>query len=135
MPTREPFYAERPVFVKIAFKAAGRDWQVGEEFPWSTRGIKESKVAMLYKQNFLKHDKTAVVEQKIGDGLDEMLFEELMNLTNKINEKVEAHTTNKSNYNKAKVKKVTGSSEISRQNQIRNIRRFRQSGAAWMEFK
>ena len=133
MPVREPFYADRPVFVKIPFSAAGRKWERGQHFDWSVRGIKEEKVALLYKQNFLLHDTKRVVEQKVGDGLDELSLEELMTLTDQINEKVAQHTTTKTNYTKSKVKKVTGKGEISRQNQIRNIRRFRQTSAAKFE--
>lgn len=129
----DPFYSERPVFVKRPFMAAGRKWGYDQEFSWSTRGVPEETAATLYYQGFLKHDPALVVEQKVGDGLDELTLPELMNKVDELNALVRRHTTTKTNYERNKVKKVRGVGDTSRAKQIGHIRRWRNGPAAKFE--
>ena len=85
------FQVDRPVFVKIPFVGAGKNWTVGQQFKWQAMSMKEETIAQLFYNDYLMHSEEAeqLVESKvIGDGLEELDIEDLNALVKKINEKV-----------------------------------------------
>jgi predicted DNA-binding transcriptional regulator len=102
---RSPFYIDKPLFVRKRFTALGKSYALDEEFAWKERNVKDYRVAMLYKQGFLKHDDNLVSERIIGDGLDALTPEELDAVVESINEDVASATQNITEFNRKKCKK------------------------------
>lgn len=113
MNTRQQFdfQSDLPVFVRAIpagmeyLKFSGRKYTRGQHLPWKELGMKYETVKLLMDQHILHHNESRTVEQKVGDGLDMMTYEEIEALVEKINEKVKANTQSQNDYNKYKVKR------------------------------
>lgn len=100
-----PFQFDRPVFIKIPFNAAGRDWKLQEEFKWKELSIDSTKVQTLYNNGFIYHNTDLEISSRVGDGLEAMDIETLSALVDNINKKVKEHSKNELEYNRRRCKK------------------------------
>ena len=88
------FNPDRPLFVKVAFNSNGRRFNKGAPYPWKTLGVKEYRVAMLHRQNFIHHNgelETSLAPA--GDGLELMNGDQLSDIVKGINDKVKQFAT------------------------------------------
>lgn len=94
-----------PVFVKVPFNAFGQQWRKSQPFNWHGMfGANPEKIAQLYAQGFIYHNKTLEVENKVGDRLSEMNAEDLRTLVVRMNTKVKSVTTTAKEFNQKKCK-------------------------------
>jgi len=100
-----PFQFDRPLFVKIAFTAAGKDWGIQQEFPWKEMSMDSDKIQTLYNNGYLYHNEKMEVERRVGDGLEVLDIEALRILVDQINEKVKKHSRTTVEYNTRKCRK------------------------------
>ena len=101
----EPFQFDRPTFVRIPFRAAGRDWKKGQELKWKELSLDSDKILILYTQGYLNHNSDLESKLSVGDGLEVMDLGSLHTVVNTINQKVRDKTSNDLEYNRKKCKK------------------------------
>lgn len=96
-----PMQENKPLFVKVPFRAGGVDYKKNQEFDFIGRqGINIDKVRQLYNAGFLIHDETKEVSTKSGDRLSEMNMSQLRLLKERINQVLKERTTSKEEFNK-----------------------------------
>lgn len=102
---------DKPVFVKQAFTAFGKQWQRGEEFNWLNQNFRGEdwfkqlqSVHSLYNTGYLHHDSAREKQSKVGDRLSEMNGEELYRLTKLLNDQVKDRTSSATEFADKKVK-------------------------------
>tara|TARA_R110001632_G_scaffold94747_3_gene200751 strand:+ start:480 stop:857 length:378 start_codon:yes stop_codon:yes gene_type:complete len=96
---------EIPLFVKVQFSGSGRVWKLQEHFPWKELSIDKGVVQQLYQNDYLYHNAALEVETKVGDGLEALNSEALLALVDKLNERVQAKTKTKTDFERQKCKK------------------------------
>ena len=101
---KKPFQLDRPVFVRLPFRAAGHSYKKGDVLPWKERSMKAQVIERLYVQGYLIHDEEKEVSASVGDGLEALNIDSLHTLVETINEKVKAKTNSQTDFNKKKCK-------------------------------
>ena len=120
------FQADLPVFVRATppgmdyIKFSGRKYKRGDHIPWQILGIDYDTIKQFFDIRLLHHNDERTVETRVGDGLDMMTKEELHTLVDKINAKVKANTTTKTDYDRQKCRK-----SLIREKQMGLIRSWR----------
>tara|TARA_B110000495_G_scaffold19359_1_gene13664 strand:+ start:8105 stop:8500 length:396 start_codon:yes stop_codon:yes gene_type:complete len=104
-PENVPFQYDRPVFVRVPFNGAGRNWPAGSEFPWKELGVTDTTVHTLYVNRTLFHDSTKEVTMRVGDGLENLDLAGLSSLVDNINNKVKEASNTTREYDKKRCKK------------------------------
>ena len=106
MARRLPFQLDKPVFVKVPFRANTREYKQGDQFKWQGMKLDWERVHTMYEQGYLFHDdELEAAAQVIGDGLPERNLDELHNLVDAINVKVKANTKTQKEYGEKACKK------------------------------
>lgn len=106
MTRHTPFQYDRPTFVRVPFKAAGRMLKIGDEFKWKEQaGLDTDKAHRLYLQGFIHHNDEREGEMQVGDGLERLDVEQLHALVDTINKKVKEKTRTEQEYNRRRCKK------------------------------
>ena len=73
------FQIDRPLFVKIPFVGANKQWNIGQQFKWQEMSMDPERIAQLFYADYLMHSEEAeqTVEDKVvGDGLNELDVED-----------------------------------------------------------
>lgn len=78
-----------PLFVKVPFA----HYKQGDFFDWIERDVTEERVAALYANGQVYHNKELETQQKVGDRLNEMNGEQLYRLVSQLNAEVKRRTT------------------------------------------
>lgn len=117
------FYPNRPVYVKVPFNGAGKDYKVDDLFKWEYHKVPVETVKTLFDNDFLKH--SDVLEEtteanKVGDGLNELNIDQLHSLVDAINTKIKLNAKHITEFNRKKIP----TSKI-KDKQIGLIRRWR----------
>ena len=105
MTRQTPFQMDRPLFVRIPFRAGTKDWKKGREFPWREMAMDNKRVMILYTQGFLHHNDELEKETRVGDGLEALTREQLHDIVDNINKKVKEKTKTDAEFQKKKCKK------------------------------
>jgi hypothetical protein len=100
-----PFQHDRPLFVRIPFRAASKSWKVGNQFKWLEMSMDRDKITILYTQGYLIHDEDREVGLAVGDGLENLDMAGLHSVVDKINVKVKIKVKTQSDYLKKSCKK------------------------------
>lgn len=102
---------DRPVWVKIPFKAFGRDWKAGEEFNWQTQPCRKEDYPQMLKNIHLffnlgkiHHDSARDCQNKVGDRLSELNKEQLMTLVRMVNDVVKKRCVTDKEFQDKKIK-------------------------------
>jgi hypothetical protein len=100
----EPFQYDRPVFVRIPFRAQGRDWKKGQELKWKELSLDSDKILILYTQGYLIHSTDLESTLNVGDGLEVMNLASLHSVVKSINDKVRKKIDSDLEFNRKKCK-------------------------------
>lgn len=105
------FCPERPVFVKIPFKAFGREWKRGDEYTWLDQQFRAEEfetiaknVKLMYDHGKLHHDRRMEVKNKVGDRLYEMNGKQMYRLVVQMNSILKKRTSTKKQYDELRCK-------------------------------
>jgi hypothetical protein len=81
------FNPMRPVFVKFpqGLNFGGTKYKKSQEVPWVYLGIDEERIKILVQNGILYHSYELEKQNKVGDGLQEMSFDQLKTLYNLMN--------------------------------------------------
>lgn len=123
-----PFQYDRPVFVKIPFRARGKLWKKNHEFPWREMNIATESVESLYANDYLLHSPDLEVSQKKGDGLEELPLDILHKIVDEYVERVKEVAQHKTQFEQRKPKK---SKLADKQRGL--IRSWRRNHLDWLE--
>jgi hypothetical protein len=126
---KKPLQFDQPLFVRIPFVAAARDYEPGDHFPWLTIGIDRTKVQILFNQGYLDHDEDMEQDLVVGDGLEASSIEQLHNLVQDYTDRVARfHPKGTVQFESKRPKKSNIHSK-----QIGLIRSWRRSYLKWLE--
>jgi hypothetical protein len=100
------FNPMRPVFVKFpqGLNFGGTKYKKSQEVPWVYLGIDEERIKILVQNDILYHSYELEKQNKVGDGLQEMSFDQLKTLYNLMNSELKNRSLTKEDYNKNKIK-------------------------------
>ncbi len=122
-----PFQLDRPVFVKVPFRARAKDWKKGSEFKWKELGLPEANVTTLYNQDFLYHNSDLEGALQVGDGLEVLDVAGLHSLVDDYNKRIKAVVPHQTAFEQKKMKK----SQIA-DKQRGLIRSWRRNFESWL---
>lgn len=125
--SRQYFNPSRPVFVKSeTLQSAGRIYKRGDRMNWEFSGVPYETMLQLFASDLIHHheglEEEVAKRVKVGDGLEELLLDELHILVGNINRKVKDKTKNDKEF----LSKKCSVSRI-KDKQIGLIRRWRTS--------
>jgi hypothetical protein len=100
------FNPMRPVFVKFpqGVNFGGTKYKKSQEVPWVYLGIDEERIRILVQNDFLYHNYELEEQNKVGDGLQQMSFDQLKTLYGLLNSEVKNRCSTKEEFNKNKIK-------------------------------
>ena len=104
-PTYLGIQIDWPLFVKMPLNSDGKLWKVGDHFNWLERGIAADKVVSLYATNYVHHNETLAVQNKVGDRLSELAGKQLDTLVTLMNVEVKKRTSSNTEFEAKKCKK------------------------------
>lgn len=123
---RIPFQLDRPVYVKIAgLQVSGHKYDVGRELKWKEMLLDEHRIKIMVQQGMLYQKPTdeslPLHGLPIGDGLDALPLDKLVEIVEDINKVVTENTkAHEVRYRKCKRSNI-------RQTQIDLIRQWRKT--------
>lgn len=128
--TRLRFDPRRPLFIALPFTSDGKNWQVGEHYPWEEMQLEyqDDTVHNLFGCGFVHHNPELEgsfleeAEIAVGDGLEQMPLDALHKLVDNINKKVKDKCKTEKEYTYRKCKKST-----IKDRQIAHIRTWRRA--------
>jgi len=93
-----------PLFVKIPFNAAGKQWKKGDHFDWLVLKIEEPAVAQLYATGRLYHNKELEKQTNVGDKLEMLDSKQLKLLVEGLNAEVKLRTNSAAEFKSKRCK-------------------------------
>lgn len=100
-----PFQLDRPVFVKVPFKARATQWKKGMEFKWREMGLDTDAVMTLYNHDYLFHNADLEGNLQVGDGLEVLDLPGLHSLVDDYNKRIKAMVPHNTAFEQKKMKK------------------------------
>lgn len=126
--TKLPFQIDRPVFVRIPFKARNKLWKQGEHLPWKEMSFEQDRIQILFSQGYVIHSEEQEVTMQVGDGLEALDVEGLNQIVKEYNDRLTKVTTIK---NVLQRRKCPTSKLADRQRGL--IRSWRRNNLDWLE--
>lgn len=126
--TKLPFQIDRPIFVRIPFKARNKQWEQGEHLPWKEMSFDQDRIQILFSQGYVIHSDEQEVTMQVGDGLEAIDVEGLHQIVKEYNDRLAKVTAIK---NVLQRRKCPTSKLADRQRGL--IRSWRRNNLDWLE--